>query len=165
PFRQRAEVLLRVRDLVLAESEDIARLIAQEQGKPAAEAHLVEIFPSLESLKHLALHAEDLLHEDVVESQSLLLAHKDCRLVYAPLGVVLVVTPWNYPFSISLTGVAAALIAGNTAVLKPAPATTLIGLRLGAIFEEAGVPEGVVSVLAVDDGLAATLVEDPRLSK
>jgi succinate-semialdehyde dehydrogenase/glutarate-semialdehyde dehydrogenase len=100
-----------------------------------------------------------------VESHTLLLAHKDARLVYAPLGVILAITPWNYPFSISLTNVAAALIAGNTVVLKPAPATTLIGLRIGALFQEAGVPEGVVSVLAVDDGIAAALVEDPRLSK
>jgi succinate-semialdehyde dehydrogenase/glutarate-semialdehyde dehydrogenase len=165
PFRRRAEVLLRARDLILAEAEDIARLIAREQGKPAAEAHLVEIFPSLDALKHLALHAEALLREDVVESHTLLLAHKDCRLVYAPLGLVLIVTPWNYPFSISLTGVAAALIAGNTVVLKPAPATTLIGLRLGALFQKAGLPPGVLGVLAVDDALAPALVEDPRVSK
>jgi succinate-semialdehyde dehydrogenase/glutarate-semialdehyde dehydrogenase len=165
PFRERADVLLRARELILAESEDLARLIAQEQGKPAVEAHLVEIFPSLESLHHLALHAEDLLREDVVESQTLLVAHKDCRLVYAPLGVVLVITPWNYPFSISLTGVAAALVAGNTVVLKPAPATTLIGLRLGAIFQAAGLPAGVLSVVAVDDPLAPALVEDPRVAK
>jgi acyl-CoA reductase-like NAD-dependent aldehyde dehydrogenase len=165
PFAERAALLLRVRDLVLAESEDLARLIAREQGKPAAEAHLVELFPSLDALKHLALHAEDLLRDDVLESQTVLIAHKDCRLVYAPLGVVLVITPWNYPFSISLTGVAAALMAGNTVVLKPAPATTLIGLRLGALFEKAGLPPGALSVVAVDDRVAAGLVEDPRVAK
>jgi len=106
-----------------------------------------------------------MLRDDVVESHTRLLAHKDARLVYAPLGVVLAITPWNYPFSISLTNVAAALIAGNTVLLKPAPATTLVGLRIGALFREAGVPEGVVGVLAVDDGLAASLVEDPRVNK
>src|SRR5216683_968469 len=87
------------------------------------------------------------------------------RLVYAPLGVILAITPWNYPFSISLTNVPAALIAGNTVLLKPAPATTLVGLRIGALFQKAGVPEGVLGVLAVDDGLAASLVEDPRVAK
>jgi acyl-CoA reductase-like NAD-dependent aldehyde dehydrogenase len=164
-FRERGQILRRAHDLVLEQSEEIAALIAREQGKPAAEAHLVEVFPALEALDHLDRHAEELLREDDIESHTLLLAHKDCRLVYAPLGVVLAITPWNYPFSISLTGVAAALMAGNTVVLKPAPATTLVGLRIGALFQQAGVPDGVVNVVAVDDGLATGLVEDPRLGK
>ena len=164
-FRDRGAVLRRAHDLVLEQAEEIADLIAREQGKPAVEAHLVEVFPALEALAHLAGQAEELLRADALESHSLLLAHKDCRLVYAPIGVVLCITPWNYPFSISLTGLAAALIAGNTAVLKPAPATTLTGLRLGAIFRQAGVPDGVVNVLAVEDAVAAALVEDPRVGK
>jgi acyl-CoA reductase-like NAD-dependent aldehyde dehydrogenase len=164
-FRERGEVLRRVHDLVLEQAEEIAALIAREQGKPAVEAQVVEIFPALDALDHLARHAEELLRDDVVDSHTLLLAHKDCRLVYAPIGVILAITPWNYPFSISLTGVAAALIAGNTVVLKPAPATTLIGLRIGALFQQAGVPDGVVNVVAVDDGLAPGLVEDPRVGK
>src|SRR5262249_40082226 len=142
-----------------------ASLIAREQGKPAAEAHAVEIFPSLEALKHVALHAEDVLRDDHVESQVLLFAHKDCRLVYAPIGVVLIITPWNYPFGISLTGVAAALAAGTTGVLKSAPATTLIGLRLASHFKQAGLPEGVLNVVSVDDAVAPSLVEDPRVGK
>ncbi len=60
---------------------------------------------------------------------------------------------------------AAALVAGNTVVLKPAPATTLVGLRMGALARKAGLPDGVVGVLAVDDGVAASLVEDPRVGK
>ena len=131
---ERGRLLLRLREAVLEEADELAALIAREQGKPAAEAHAVEIFPALEALKHLALHAEDALRDEPVESAVLLLAHKDCRLVYAPFGVVLVITPWNYPFAISLIGMAAALAAGNTVVLKPAPATTLVGLRLGELW-------------------------------
>jgi acyl-CoA reductase-like NAD-dependent aldehyde dehydrogenase len=164
-FAERGRFLRRAHDVVLEQAEEIAALIAREQGKPAAEAHLVEVFPALEAMDHLVRHAEDLLREDAVESHTLLLAHKDCRLVYAPLGVVLAITPWNYPFSIALTGVAAALIAGNTVVLKPAPATTCVGLRIGALFQAAGIPDGVVNVVAVDDGLAPALVEDPRVAK
>ena len=164
-FRERGRFLLKLREAVLAEADPLAALIAREQGKPQAEAHAVEIFPSLEALKHLALHAEDVLREDVVESQVLLFAHKDGRLVYAPIGVVLVITPWNYPFAIPLTGLAAALVAGNTVVLKPAPSTTLVGLRLGALCRQAGLPDGVVNVVATDDRLAQSLVEDPRVGK
>jgi len=164
-FRERGAHLLKLRAAVLAQADDLARLIGREQGKPAPEAHLAEIFPSLEALKHLALHAEEMLRDDATEGQSLLLAHKDSRIVYAPLGPVLVITPWNYPFAIAMTGIAAALAAGNTVVLKPAPATTLVGLRIGALAKGAGFPDGVVNVVAVEDAVAAALTEDPRIAK
>ena len=164
-FAERGRHLLRLRDVVLDEADALAALIAREQGKPAPEAHAVEIFPALEALKHLALHAEDVLRDDPVESEVLLFAQKDCRLVYEPYGVMLVITPWNYPFFLSMSGVAEALAAGNTVVLKPAPSTTLVGLRIGEMARKAGLPQGVLNVVAVDDAGAAALVEDPRVAK
>lgn len=164
-FAQRGEHLLRLHAEVLADADNIARLIAREQGKPPAEAHAAEIYPVLEALRHAAHHAEDLLREDPVESQIVLLAHKECSLVYEPYGVVLLITPWNYPFAISMTGLAAALIAGNTVVVKPAPATTLVGFRIGELAKRAGLPDGVVNVCASEDTVASRLVEDPRVSK
>ena len=164
-FHQRSRFLQGVRDLLVARAEDLARLVEREQGKPAVEAHAVEIFPALESLKHLALHAEEALREEAVESQVFLFTGKDCRITYAPLGVVLVITPWNYPFFLALSGVATALAAGNVVVLKPAPATTVVGLELGRLFRDAELPDGVVNVVAVEDALAPALVDDPRLGK
>ncbi len=164
-FRERTRLLDRLRQAIVDEADEIARLIEREQGKPAAEALAAEILPSLDALQHLSAHAEDLLRDDAVEAHQLLLAHKDARLVYAPIGVVLAIEPWNYPWAQSLPVVASALAAGNTVVLKPAPATTLVGLRLGALARTAGFPDGVVNVVAVDDAVAASLVEDPRLGK
>ena len=162
-FAERGRHLLRLRDAILEDAEALADLIAREQGKPVAEAHAVEIFPALEGLKHLARHAEDVLRDEAVPSEVLLFAQKDCRLVYEPFGVVLVITPWNYPFGISLLAVASALAAGNTVVLKPSPATLLVGLRIAHLCAQAGLPEGAVSVVAVDDPGAGALVEDPRV--
>ncbi|HEX9186553.1 MAG TPA: aldehyde dehydrogenase family protein [Vicinamibacteria bacterium] len=164
-FRERARHLDRLRQSIVDEADDLAALIEREQGKPRAEALAAEILPSLEALAHLSAHAEDLLRDDLLESGQLLLAHKEARLVYAPIGVVLAIKPWNYPWAQSLPVVGSALMAGNTVVLKPAPATTLIGLRLGALARKAGFPEGVLSVLSVDDGVSAALVEDPRVGK
>jgi succinate-semialdehyde dehydrogenase/glutarate-semialdehyde dehydrogenase len=164
-IRERSRALQRLREALVAEADAVAALVEQEQGKPAAEAHAAEVLPSLEALAHLAEHAEELLREEPVESQLLLLAHKDARLLYEPWGVVLAITPWNYPFGLPLPIVAAALVAGNTVVLKPAPSTTLVALRIGALARSAGLPDGVLNVVAVDDALAPGLVEDPRIGK
>jgi succinate-semialdehyde dehydrogenase/glutarate-semialdehyde dehydrogenase len=164
-FRERARLLDRLRQAVVDEAEDVARLVEREQGKPFAEALAVEVLSSLDALAHLSRHAEDLLRDDALDAQQLLLAHKETRLTYAPIGVVLVVKPWNYPWAQSVPVVASALVAGNTVVLKPAPATTLVGLRLGALARKAGFPDGVVNVVASDDSVAGALVEDPRVGK
>jgi succinate-semialdehyde dehydrogenase/glutarate-semialdehyde dehydrogenase len=164
-FAERGRLLLRLREVIVREHDALATLIAREQGKPPAEAHLAEILPALGVLKHLALGAEDALREETASSQVPLLVHKESRLLHVPFGVVLVITPWNYPFAISLSGVATALAAGNTVVLKPAPATTLIGLRIGELCTRAGIPDGVVNVVAADDAVAGALVEDPRVGK
>ncbi len=164
-IHERLRYLGRLRAEVLRDADRLAALIAQEQGKPVAEAHLVEIFPALEALKHLEHHAPDLLRDEEVESDVLLLAHKQGRVVLEPYGVLLVITPWNYPFGISMTGVAAALAAGNSVVLKPAPSTTLVGLAIGELARRAGLPDGVLSVVACDDGVAQSLVEDARVAK
>jgi succinate-semialdehyde dehydrogenase/glutarate-semialdehyde dehydrogenase len=164
-FAERARLLDRWRHAIVDEADAIARLIEREQGKPAAEALAAEVLPSLEALKHLAAHGEELLRDERLESGQLLLAHKQARLVYAPYGVILAIKPWNYPWGQSLPVLASALIAGNTVVLKPAPATTLVGLKMGELARRAGFPDGVVSVVAVDDNVAAALVEDPRVAK
>jgi len=164
-FRERSRLLDRLRQAIVDEADDIARLVEREQGKPFAEALAVEILSSLDALQHLSRHAEDLLRDDALEAQQILLAHKQARLVYEPIGVVLVIKPWNYPWAQAVPVVASALVAGNTVVLKPAPATTLVGLRLGALARKAGFPDGVLNVVAVDDPVAAALVEDPRVGK
>src|SRR5262245_8561605 len=145
-FAARARLLDRWREAVVDESAEIARLIEREQGKPAAEALVAEVLPSLEALKHLAEHGADLLRDEPLPAGQLLLAHKRARLVYSPYGVILAVKPWNYPWGQSLPVLAAALFAGNTVVLKPAPATTLVGLRMGELARKAGFPDGVVNV-------------------
>jgi succinate-semialdehyde dehydrogenase/glutarate-semialdehyde dehydrogenase len=164
-FAERRRLLDRLREAILAHADELAALIEREQGKPVAEARIAEVLPSLDALRHLSEHAEDLLREDAVEPQQLLLAHKEGRVVYEPIGVILALKPWNYPWVQALPVVAAALAAGNTVVFKPAPATTLVGLMLGRLAREAGFPDGVVNVLAVDDAVSARLVEDPRVGK
>ncbi len=117
PFRERARYLLRAREVLVERADETARLIAREQGKPEAEGHAAEVLPALDALKHLASSSEEALREEDVESAVLVLAHKEGRLLQVPYGVVLVISPWNYPLSLPLICVATALVAGNTVVL------------------------------------------------
>ncbi|MCU0225266.1 MAG: aldehyde dehydrogenase family protein [Acidobacteria bacterium] len=165
PVRARARALDALRAALLAEAEQLARLVSREQGKPVAEAWAAEILPSLDALAHLAEHAEAALQDEPVQAHSLLQAHKQARIVRVPCGVVLAITPWNFPLALPLPIVATALAAGNTVVLKPAPAGVLTGLRIGALARRAGLPDGVVNVLATDDAVAAALAADPRPDK
>ncbi len=165
PIHQRQDLLGRVRSLLASRADEIAELIAREQGKTRAEARVVEVLPALESLKHLERRAADALQPDPVESEVVFLAHKRSHVEYPPFGVVLVISPWNYPLLIPLSIVAAALVAGNTVVLKPAPAATLMGFKIAELFERAGLPAGALNVVALADALAPRLVEDPRIDK
>ena len=165
PVRARARALDALRVALLAEAGELARLVSREQGKPVAEAWGAEILPSLDALAHLAVHAEAALQDEPVEAHSLLQAHKEARIVRVPCGVVLAITPWNFPLALPLPIVATALAAGNTVVLKPAPAGAMTGLRIGALARRAGLPDGVVNVVAVDDAVAASLAADPRANK
>lgn len=164
-FADRRRILDRARGLIMAEGDALAHLIAREQGKPVAEAHLAEILPALDHLKHLARTAEETLAPKETEPALFLIGHKRGRIEFASIGPVLIITPWNYPFSIPITGIAAALMAGNTIVLKPAPATTLIGLAIGDLFARAGLPPGVLNVVACSDAVAGSLPSDPRFRK
>ena len=164
-FAARRAILDRVRGLILAEAETIAELIAREQGKPVAEAHLAEVLPALDHLQHTARQAEDILAAEETEPVVFLVAHKRARVEHVAIGPVLIITPWNYPFSIPMTGIAAALMAGSTVVLKPAPATTLVGLAIGDLFTRAGLPPGVLNVVACDDTVATSLVSNSRFRK
>src|SRR5205823_5011878 len=93
------------------------------------------------------------------------LAHKRARIVYEPLGVVAVITPWNFPFSIPLSQVAGAVAAGNAVVLKPSELTPLSGEWVARIFAEAGAPPSLVSVVQGGGETGAALVRAPGIAK
>ncbi|MGE0455621.1 MAG: aldehyde dehydrogenase family protein [Vicinamibacteria bacterium] len=164
-FHERGRHLEALRRALAADARGMAELVAREQGKPIAEAYTAEVIPALESLKHLSRHAEEALREEPLEPALLLLSGMSAAAVYEPYGVVLEISAWNYPLYYALEGAAAALAAGNTVVLKPAPATTLIGLAIGELARRAGLPAGALNVVACDDEVAAGLVSDPRLGK
>jgi succinate-semialdehyde dehydrogenase/glutarate-semialdehyde dehydrogenase len=150
---------------MVAEQDTFARLIALEGGKPITEARLVDVFAGCETLSYLALRLHRLLGPERLRPYQPMFAHWRSGFRFDPLGVIAVITPWNYPLGIPVIEVASAVAAGNTVVFKPASATVLTGLALGDLVRRAGFPPGVINVVALPGRLTDTLVDDPRVAK
>ncbi len=143
----RARYLQRAAQVVLDEGDDLRDLISREQGKPRNEAFTMELLPTIDALGWIARTGQELLADEKISMSQVFLRTKSSCFVYEPLGVIGVIAPWNYPWSIPLSQVASALMAGNGVVLKPATLTPLIGERIRRALERAGVPEGLVRVI------------------
>jgi succinate-semialdehyde dehydrogenase/glutarate-semialdehyde dehydrogenase len=157
-IRHRVRVLRRFQQIVLAHKNDIARRITQEAGKPAVEALVTEVLVVLDAARFLIGNAFAILREEKLPHGNPALKAKSGRILHEPYGVVGIISPWNYPFSIPATEAMAALVAGNAVVLKPSELTPLIALELRALLGEAGVPDDVFQVLPGEGATGAALV-------
>jgi acyl-CoA reductase-like NAD-dependent aldehyde dehydrogenase len=163
-YRQRARVILRARELMLAERDELALLISQETGKPVAEAISMEIVPTLDAMHYFAHAAEDLLRPQKIDIGQYGLMGRSSRIVFRPLGVIGIISPWNFPLATPADEVVMALMAGNGVVLKPSELTPLIALKLGDIFTRAGLPPGLLNI-ATGDGSTGRALIDARVDK
>jgi acyl-CoA reductase-like NAD-dependent aldehyde dehydrogenase len=140
----RARYLERAAQVLIDEGDEIRDLIVSEQGKPRNEAFSMELLPTIDALHWIARAGPRLLADERIPMPQLFFRGKRAAFSYEPLGVIGVISPWNFPWSIPLGELALALMAGNGVVLKPASQTPLIGERIVRALERAGVPEGLV---------------------
>jgi len=143
----RARYLERAAQVLIDEADDIRDLIVREQGKPRNEAFSMEVLPTIDALHWIGRAGQDILADEKIPMSQWFFKTKSSVFTHEPLGVIGVISPWNYPWSIPFGEVALALMAGNGVVLKPASLTPLIGERIAQVFERAGIPEGLVRVL------------------
>ncbi|HKG17213.1 MAG TPA: aldehyde dehydrogenase family protein [Solirubrobacteraceae bacterium] len=155
----RARYLRRAAQVILDDIDQIRDLISSEQGKPRTEAYIMEILPTVDALNWVADEGPEILADEAIENPQPFLKTKRSAFAYEPLGVVAVIAPWNYPWSIPLGEVAMALLAGNGVVLKPASLTCLVGERIRQVFERAGLPEGLVRTVHGGGAVGNALVE------
>src|SRR5438270_7767019 len=156
-YDERREQLLRVRDLMLDRADDVVARICAETGKTAFEAMFTELFITADLIDFYARHGEKALRPKRVAAGPLRLTKRSYK-VYEPLGVVAVISPWNYPFSLTMTPVVTALFAGNTVVLKPSEVTPLVGVLVGELFDEASEYAGIVDVVTGGGATGSHLV-------
>ncbi len=144
PVAERAAVLLRYHDLVLANAQEILDLIQLESGKARIHA-FEEVLDVAIQARYYAHTAAGFLREQ--RRQGALPVLTSTRVYHRPRGVVGIIAPWNYPFTLSIGDALPALVAGNGVVLKPDTQTPLTALWAAGLLEEAGLPEGLLQVV------------------
>jgi acyl-CoA reductase-like NAD-dependent aldehyde dehydrogenase len=157
--RRRVEVLREFQHRLQGKKSDVARAITSEAGKPYVEALLTEVLVVLDATRFLIENAVDLLRDQPVPHGSLAMKTKSGRLLREPLGVIGIISPWNYPFSIPSTEALAALVAGNVVLVKPSELTTLCAMQLETLLHAAGVPKDVFQVLPGDGPTGVALID------
>ena len=156
--RTRIAVLREFQRRLLEKKSEIAEAITREAGKPVAEALTTEVLVVLDAAQFLIENAYHLLRDEPLPHGSLATKLKSGRLVREPYGVVAIISPWNYPFSIPTTETLAALVAGNAVVLKPSEFTSMVALELQSLLRSAGVLRDVFQVLVGDGATGAALI-------
>ncbi len=160
-LRRRIAILREFQGKLYAKKSEIAAAITREVGKPLAEALVTEVLVALDAARFLIDNAWNLLRDERVPHGNLATKLKSGWLVREPHGVIGIISPWNYPFSIPATETLAALVAGNAVVLKPSELTPLVALELASLLHAAGVPQDVFQVVVGDGPAGAALLRSP----
>ncbi|MBN2307399.1 MAG: aldehyde dehydrogenase family protein [Candidatus Hydrogenedentes bacterium] len=147
PVRERLNEVRKLRLYLAAHKEEIARQIARETGKSLVDALMLEIFPALDTIAYYEQNAERILADQKVKTPIFQLGKKS-RIFYEPLGPVLIISPWNYPFHLSFIPFICAFVAGNSVILKPSRFTPLQGLYESIVENSGFLKDGIQVVYA-----------------
>lgn len=142
---ERMDYFKKLKQLMVEEMDKIARTISEDTGKVLTESIVADIMPTLDAIDHIIKHAEKVLSRQKAKTPLLLIGKKS-YIEYMPRGVVLVISPWNYPLQLAMVPMISALAGGNTVILKPSEVTPLVGKLIEDLFQRSGFPDGVVQV-------------------
>lgn len=157
PLKTRIQKLIDLREVLIEERHEIASLLSRENGKPIFEALSAELLPAVDLLTYYARNSAKILKKRKLPLS--LLKYRKSEIEHWPLGVVAVISPWNYPFLLPFGEIAPILTAGNAVVFKPSEVTPLIGLKIQSLFEKAGYPTGLLQTVIGDGTLGQALIE------
>ena len=154
----RVAVLKKFQAILQERKSDVARLITSEAGKPIGEALATEILVVLDGVRFCTDSAPAVLRSERLHYGNPIMRAKTGRIVHEPWGVIGIISPWNYPFSIPANETVAALAMGNAVVLKPSELTPLCALELAKLLADAGLPRGVLEVVIGEGPTGAALL-------
>ncbi|MCS6856342.1 MAG: aldehyde dehydrogenase family protein [Deltaproteobacteria bacterium] len=158
PIEERIAILSRMKEILRAKRDEFARRISEDTGKPLVDSIMTELLVVPAFLDHYAKRAPKVLARKRVPA-SPLFPGKIAYIEYFPMGVIAVISPWNFPFQLAVVPALSALIAGNTVVIKPSEVTPITGELIRELFQAIGLERGVVEVVLGDGSTGAFLTE------
>ena len=161
PVRERIAVVRRFQQLLSERRDEVARLICREAGKPTVEALNTEVLVVLDAAQFSIRTAHRFLRKQPLPHGNPAMKTKRGHLVREPYGVIGIIAPWNYPFSICAVETLGALVMGNAVVLKPSELTPLVALELQKLLLAAGLHPDLMQVVIGEGPAGAALLESP----
>ncbi len=153
-IKERASYIIRIRDFISEHADDISDTISRDNGKTRIDALVTEVLPAVLAANYYCSKAYKFLKERHILPSTMLLANKVSRIRRVPYGVVGIISPWNYPFSIPFSEVIMALLAGNAVILKVSTETQQVGHKLREAIEAAKLPAGLFNYINMPGRLA-----------
>jgi acyl-CoA reductase-like NAD-dependent aldehyde dehydrogenase len=158
PFSERKRLLIAFKKTVLARGEEIAEVVSAETGKPVVDAYPLDVLTALSVIDHYARKAHKYLRPRRAGTWPYI--STKAWTTYQPRGVAGVISPWNYPFFLSMIPAVTALAAGCSVVLKPSEKTPLTGQLIGDLATSAGLPPDLVQVVQGEGDVGQAVVEN-----
>jgi len=157
PIAQRLEIIKAFGEILHERADEVARLLSAENGKPLYEAYIHEVLPVIHLTAYFVKRAEKILAPKPIPIW--VFKNRKSYIHYKPRGVTLIISPWNYPFTIPAGAVIMNLIAGNGVLLKPASLTPLIAYKMREIFDAAGLDPKLFQIISGPGRMAEELIE------
>ena len=159
PLHDRCAKLQRLREVMLASRNELADAVVRESGKPRVEALFADLFVALDSAEYWSKNAESALRTERVPHHSTAAKAKRGYLVYDPLGVIAIISSWNYPLAIPLSQMIPAVAAGNAVVCKTSDFTPQCGALIEKLFLDAGFPRNLVTIVQGGGEVGQALID------
>jgi succinate-semialdehyde dehydrogenase/glutarate-semialdehyde dehydrogenase len=146
-FKKRVEILKATQQLLLKKSRSFAELITREMGRPVVESLSLEVLATVDLIGFYVRNSNTFLRDHRLPLHNPFFFRRRSKIVIDPLGVIGVISPWNWPLLIPVGCIVPALLAGNTVIFKPSEITPLIAAEMIRLFHEAGVPQGALQIV------------------
>ncbi|HEX4544015.1 MAG TPA: aldehyde dehydrogenase family protein, partial [Candidatus Acidoferrum sp.] len=159
PIRERCAKLRTLRERMMASRNELADTVVRESGKPRVEALFADIFVALDSAEYWAKNAPSVLRTQKVPHHSLAAKAKSGYLAFEPLGVIAIISSWNYPLAIPLSQIIPAVLAGNAVVCKTSDFTPQCGALIERLFANSGFPKNIVTVMQGGGEVGQALID------
>jgi acyl-CoA reductase-like NAD-dependent aldehyde dehydrogenase len=162
-LREKREIFIEAKKILLQRKNEVARLITAEKGTPFPESLSIEVLGALEALDYTVRELKKIFQPKKMKHYVILFSHKKSHFRFQPLGATLIIAPWNFPFLIPFCDILSAIASGNTVIFKPSTSTPFTGLLIGDILIQAGLPPGVLNVVTCKIPQAEEMVLSPEI--